>query len=241
MELEPLKKKKIFQEIVEIIQDSIRQGNLKPGDQLPTERDLTQKLNVSRTSVREALLTLEIMGYIEIRQSKGAFVREVKLEDIIEPIISAIYVDNQMVLNLLDVRELIETETTRQAAISASEDDVKKIEKAILEAQDDIRQGGIGLEGDDLFHTAIASSTDNQVYELIMYLIRDLLSKSREATLNIEGQPLKTVEDHKKIFLAIKERNPDKAQELMKEHLNKAKNNIIKLASQRAQNNPAES
>jgi len=232
MDLEPLKRKKLFQEIVERIQQSIRQGDLKPGDQLPTERDLTQQLNVSRTSVREALLTLEIMGYIEIKQSKGAFVREVKLEDIIEPITSAIYVDNQMVLDLLNVRDLIEAETSRLAALNATLEDLKKIENAIADAKNEVEKGGLGLKGDDLFHTAIASSSGNQIYELIMYLIRDLLSKSREATLKIHGQPAKTVEDHIMIFESIRDRDPERAQKYMKEHLSKAKDNIISIIKQ---------
>lgn len=231
-DLEPLKKKKLFQEIVSRIQHSIRQGDLKPGDQLPTERDLTQQLNVSRTSVREALLTLEIMGYIEIRQSKGAFVREVKLEDIIEPIISAIYVDNQMVLDLLDVRDLIETETARLAAVNATSEDLKNIEDAIIDAENEVEYGGLGLKGDDLFHAAIANSSGNQVYELIMYLIRDLLSKSREATLTIKGQPSKTIDDHRKVLDSIRGGDPEMAQKLMKEHLSKAKQNIISTIKQ---------
>jgi len=232
MELEPMQKNRLFQGIVKQIQNLIKQGYLKPGDQLPPERELTEKLNVSRTSVREALKALEIMGYIEIRAGEGAFIKETTLEDIIEPLTSAIPVEKELILDVLDVRDVIEFETAKRAALYATDKDIDDIEKAILEEKEDVETGGIGLRGDDVFHLSIARATHNQFFELIMNLIADFLTKSREATLKIPGQPLKTIEDHTKIYEAIKEKNREKAAALMKEHLTKAKKNIINLVNE---------
>jgi GntR family transcriptional repressor for pyruvate dehydrogenase complex len=227
MEFVPPKKTRLYHEIVTQIQNLIKQGLLKPGDKLPSERELTEKLKVSRTTVREALRVLEILGYIDIKAGEGAFIKEITIENILEPLKAAFSVEKKLILDLIDVREVIEVETARRAAVHASESDLKDIENTILEGIKDIEEGGIGLSGDDSFHLSIARASKNQVFELIMILIGDLLTKCKEATLKIPGQPLKTIDDHKKIYQAIKERNPKKSASLMKKHLAKAKKNIL--------------
>lgn len=229
LNIKPLKRTRLFQGIVEQVQKLIKTGLLKPGDQLPPERELAGKLNVSRTSVREAMRTLEIMGYIDIRPGEGAFIKETTIDNVLKPITSAIKVEKDLILDLLDVRDVIEVAAAKRAATYATNTDIKRIRIAILNAKEDVKAGGIGLQGDDDFHLSIAKATHNTVFEVVMNLIEDLLTKSREATLQIPGQPTKTIKDHKKIYEAIKEKKPDEAAKYMKEHLTKAKNNILRL------------
>lgn len=182
--------------------------------------------------MREALRTLEIMGYVEIKAGEGVFVKAVKLDDLLEPITTSIYVDKTLILNLLDLRDVMEMETARKAAIYGEERDLQKIEAVLLAGEEEIKTGAIGLNSDNQFHHAIAEATHNNIYVLVMNLISDLLDKSREATLKIPGQPKRTLEDHWKIYHAIRNRQPEEAAQLMKEHINKAKKNITRLVSE---------
>lgn len=232
MELRPLQKTRLFEVIVEQIQSQIKDGSLKPGEQLPGERELAERLNVSRTAVREAIRTLEMMGCVDIKPGEGVFVKEVKLDDLLKPIKTSISVDKEMILNLLDARDVIEVEAAKRAAVHATEEDIQKMSYTLIQAQKSIEQGGIGLQQDNEFHICVAEATQNPIFVLIMNLIADLLVKSREATLNIPGEPEKTLDDHKEIYQAIACKNPEKASTLMKEHIFKGKKNIIRLVKE---------
>ncbi|MFZ5754847.1 MAG: FadR/GntR family transcriptional regulator [Bacillota bacterium] len=225
--LEPMKRTRLYEGIVKQLKDLITQGVLKPGDKLPTERELAETLNVSRTAVREALRALEIMGFIYGRPGEGTFVREITIDSIIEPFASIILKERSHILDLLHVRSLLEVETARLAALHATEEDLKAIEEGITIMEEEIQSGNIGLRGDDTFHLAIATASQNQVLLKIMNLIGDMLSSSREATLKIPNQPLKTVRDHREIFEAIKAGDENLAAHYMREHLEKAKQNIL--------------
>ncbi len=229
MVFEPLQKTRLFEGIVEQIQSQIKNGILNIGDRLPPERELSDMLNVSRVSVREALRTLEIMGYISIRAGEGAFVKETKLNDLLEPITTAISIDKTLILNLLDLRDVIEIETARRAAMHADEMDLKKIYSTLKVGEREIEEGQIGLKGDHMFHIAVAEATHNSMFSFVMNLISDLLNKGREATLEIPGQPVRTLVDHEEIYQAIAEKDSDKAAKLMKAHIDKAKMNITKI------------
>jgi GntR family transcriptional regulator, transcriptional repressor for pyruvate dehydrogenase complex len=127
MSFEPLSRTRLFEDIVQQILDQIKSGDLKPGDKLPSERDLSEMLNVSRNSLREALRALEMMNFIEIKPGEGAIVREVTISNLLDPVTDAISIDQKLMLDLLDVREIIEIETARRAAIKGTEEDFKAI------------------------------------------------------------------------------------------------------------------
>jgi len=224
----PLAKTRLFESIVMQIREQIQSGALKPGDKLPSERDLAEMMDVSRNSLREALRTLEMMKYLEIRSGEGVFVKDVSINDLMDPIVDAISVDNVLLLDLLDVREIIEVETARRAAVVGTESDFQKILSAIERAEEKVANSGIGLDEDHGFHLAIAEATHNQAFLMIFILISEALMKNMEATLTISGQPEKTISDHKKVYHAIRSRKPEEAAKLMKEHIVKARKNLEK-------------
>ena len=222
----PLAKTRLFESIVTEIREQIQSGVLKPGDKLPSERELAEMMDVSRNSLREALRTLEMMNYVEIRSGEGVFVKEVSINDLVDPIIDAISVDNVLLFDLLDVREIIEVETARRAAVNGTEEDFLKIKTAIERAEKRVANSGIGLDEDHGFHLAIAEATHNQAFLMIFILISEALMKNMEATLTIPGQPEKTIADHKAVCKAICSRQPEKAAHLMKDHIIKARKNL---------------
>ena len=126
--LKPLKKTRLYEEIIKQLTDLINNGSLKPGDKLPTERDLAVQLNVSRTAIREALRSLEMMGFIESKVGEGTFVKEITLNNVIDPFSSILSKDKKLVAELIEVRILLESEIARLAAARINDDKAAEIE-----------------------------------------------------------------------------------------------------------------
>jgi len=227
MKFEPVKRKRIYEDIVNQILEQINKGMLNPGDKLPAEREMASLMNTSRNSVSEAYRTLELIGFVDIRPGGGAFVEEIDFQNFFKPFSDMISEDEMLILDTLNARDLIEVETAKLAAKNASDEELEKLKSIIKKAKDSIEKGNQSLVYDDEFHIIIAQASHNSIFSMIMHLIRDSLSASAEATLKIEGQPAKTVNDHEKILNAIISGDPVKAGNAMKKHLDKAKKNII--------------
>jgi GntR family transcriptional repressor for pyruvate dehydrogenase complex len=223
--LEPLKKTRLYEEIVKQMIDLIEGGSLKPGDKLPPERQLAEELNVSRTAIREALRSLESMGYIESKVGGGTFIREISLDNALIPFSSVLSQDKNLIKELLEVRQLLESEIALLASKRASAEDIERMEAALDLMRQEVDSGEIGLRGDNAFHNALALASQNMAMSKILGLCDELLSRSRESTLRIPGQPAKSLEDHVSIYHAIKDKDHVLAQQLMKQHMIKAQEN----------------
>jgi len=220
--LEPLKKTRLYEEIVKQLTDLIEEGKLLPGDKLPPERQLADELHVSRTAIREALRSMETMGYIESKVGGGTFVKAISLGNVLNPFSAMLSQNKQLIAELLEVRLLLEAEITLLASKRATQGDYDAIQQALDDMKADIQNGGIGLKGDNAFHDALAQASKNAAMGEILRMCAGLISKSRETTLQIPGQPAKSLEDHTAIFVAVKNKSHDLAQQLMKEHIRKA-------------------
>src|SRR5438270_7377058 len=132
--LEPVRRSRIYEHIVEQIHALIREGRWAPGDQIPPERELAERFRVSRTSVREALRALEMQGVIESRQGGGTFVRTADTEALVPPLAAAILRGQRELAEVLEVRELIEPGIARGAASRASAEHISEVE-ALLDKQ----------------------------------------------------------------------------------------------------------
>ncbi len=215
----PIKSTRIYEEIVRQVKALIAERRLKSGDQLPPERDLAEQFKVSRTSVREALRTLESLGLIEIRPGEGTFVREVSVESLIEPLAQVILSQREAVLELFEARRLLEPAIAGLAARRATKDEINEMER-ILEAQaKEVAAGLTGLAQDAAFHAAIAGSARNRAIMRIVNALMDLLTQSREETLQTPGRPTRSHQDHMRILAAIRRRDEVEAQQAMLNHL----------------------
>lgn len=224
--LSPLKKSRLYEEIVRQLQELIRNGTLKPGDKLPPERELAQELNVSRTAIREALRSLESMGFIESRVGNGTFIRQITLNNIMEPYAEIIAQDRKLIMELIDVRLLLEVEIARLAAERIDEGKIPAIDSALAQMRREIDSGEIGIGGDNAFHAALAAAAGNSAMMRILDMCADLLSTTRQATLRIPGQSAKSLMDHAEIAGAVKRGDRENAARLMREHLLKAQRNL---------------
>jgi GntR family transcriptional repressor for pyruvate dehydrogenase complex len=219
MDLAPIKSTRIYEEIVRQIKTMIAEGRLKSGDQLPPERDLAEKFVVSRTSVREALRALESLRLVEIRPGEGTFVREVSVESLIEPLALVMLSQREAISELFEARGMLEPAIAGLAAVRATPEEVSEMERILEEQAKEIAAGRTGLAQDAQFHAAMGAAAHNRAITRIAHAVMDLLTQSREESLNTPGRPTRSHEDHRRILDAIIRRDEAGARQAMLDHL----------------------
>jgi GntR family transcriptional repressor for pyruvate dehydrogenase complex len=225
--IEPIKKSRLSEEVLRRLKAMIIDGTFKPGDQLPSERELSEMFQVSRASIREALRILETLGFLEAKVGVGGgtFVKEVSIDALVNPFSELLGSEKELIMEMLDFRRVLETEIARSAAEQRTDDDLRHIEETIEQMRKNITSGGIGVEGDTAFHDAVAEASGNRVFRKMLSMAKSLLVQTRRTTLEIPGQPEKSVIDHREIFEAIRAGDGDLAAARMNEHLVKARRN----------------
>ncbi|PYM74045.1 MAG: GntR family transcriptional regulator [Candidatus Rokuibacteriota bacterium] len=211
MELEPVKSIRIYEDIVRQVKALIADGRLNSGDRLPPERELAERFRVSRTSVREALRSLQSRGLIEIRAGEGAFVRDVSVEALIEPL--------ALVGELFEARRILEPAIAALAARRASREEVGEMERILEEQAREVAQGRTGMAQDSALHAAIAEAAHNRAIVRIVNALLDLLSQSREESLLTPGRPTRSHHDHRRMLRAIRRGDEAGAYRAMRTHL----------------------
>ena len=219
MELEPVKSIRIYEDIVRQVKALIADGRLTSGDRLPPERELAERFRVSRTSVREALRSLQSRGLIEIRAGEGAFVRDVSVEALIEPLALVILPHREAVGELFEARRILEPAIAALAARRATPEDIAEMARILEEQAKEVAQGRTGLIQDAAFHGAMAASAHNRAISRIDGALMDLLTQSREESLHTPGRPTRSHEDHQRILDAIRRRDEVGAHRAVLDHL----------------------
>jgi GntR family transcriptional regulator, transcriptional repressor for pyruvate dehydrogenase complex len=215
-----VKHTKISEEIVNQVRSLISEGKLKPGDRLPPERELIKQFGVSRPTLREALKSLIGMGFLQVSQAKRTLVRSITSERMEDPLLRLIKTDTQKIFDLIEVRKGMEAWSSFYAAHRATEDDIRQLETIIKEMKAAFEKGRSWEKEDADFHLAIAQATHNTVQTHIMSTIYDLLRESAARVFTDRKKIKKLIEQHCRIFNAIKNHATDKARERTLEHLN---------------------
>ncbi|MFW6106265.1 MAG: FadR/GntR family transcriptional regulator, partial [Desulfovermiculus sp.] len=175
--LKRTKRQRLYKDIISQIQKLIQEGTLKPGDQLLPERKLSEKLGVSRTAIREALTALDSMGFIEITPGGGSYVKEIDIENVIEPLAIIMLKEKEDVLQLLEAREILETEIIKLAAKRATSNDISRVYRAAREMENDAKNNRDADNSDVNFHLEIAMSSHNDVLYNIMNMMAKLMKE----------------------------------------------------------------
>jgi GntR family transcriptional regulator, transcriptional repressor for pyruvate dehydrogenase complex len=217
--LEPIKSTRIYEEIVRQVRLLISDGRLKSGDRLPPERDLAEQFRVSRTSVREALRALESRGLVEIRAGEGAFVRDISVDSLVEPLALVILPHREAVGELFEARRLLEPAIAGLAARRATPDEIGEMERILDEQAREVAHGRTGVAQDSAFHAAFANSAHNRAISRIVTALMDLLTQSREESLQTPGRPQRSHQDHRRILDAIRRRDEVAAHRAVIDHL----------------------
>ena len=221
----PLKRVRLYEEVAEQIKQSIFDGQLRPGDPLPPERELSSMFNVGRPTVREALRTLDVLGLIEMNPiEKGYVVRENDvaqfLETLGEQLSWLIKPDRKTLSDLWEVRKYIELGVSHGVAQNAAEEDFKAIDEMLeeMEAVVDDFDAYFPLAAD--FHKQLALITGNRFFYIIWSMIQKIMLKGYTPMLRdlFPDGPRKLSDANKRIVDAIKSKDPEKINEAMEYH-----------------------
>jgi DNA-binding FadR family transcriptional regulator len=223
LEVQKISKRKIPQEIAEQIITLISNGDLAPGDKLPTEKKLEEMFGVSRPSIREALSALEMAEIIEMRHGEGSFIRDIDLNTHIHPLAVKMLIKSGTVYEILEARKAIEGYTVILAAQHATQEDLRDLENILAKMKEEMKLGHLGEENDLIFHLRIAKASHNsilyQVMESLSGLMKHCQKHTRQYSRCIPGRPREIVNQHIKIFQAIVNKKPNAAQKAMLDHL----------------------
>ena len=235
--LRVIKKTRIHEEVVTQIHELIRRGKLKAGDQLPSERELAETFKVSRTSVREALRTLETKGLIISRTGMGNFIADLPIESLVAPLAKLLIEEKAALADIFELRKLIEPHIAALAAERATNRDIERM-KAILEKQSAaVSRGDTGVEADAELHFAIGQATQNQALEKLVSGLMEILSHSREESLQPLDRRRASIESHRKILTAIEQHDKAKAQRAMFHHIEQVEDNVLSSGKKQADYN----
>jgi GntR family transcriptional repressor for pyruvate dehydrogenase complex len=230
--IEPVKRSRIYEHIVEQIRALIREGRWAPGDQIPPERELAERFRVSRTSVREALRALEMQGVIESRQGGGTFVRTADTEALVPPLAAAILRGRQELAEVLEVRELIEPGVARQAAKRATDEHIAELESLLERQRECIRLGRSFVDEDTAFHYTLARAADNHILLRLHNVILDLLRESRQSYLHVPDRPQLSLRGHEAILLAVKAHDAEAAYAASLAHITEVRDGILRAIAE---------
>jgi len=218
-EFQAVRKGRRYEQVAEQIQRLVVKQVLKPGDHLPSERELAAKFGVSRSSIRDAIRTLEVIGILEPRQGHGTVVRELSTDSLVVPLASALIHKRHLVLELLDVRRMIEPALAARAATNATQAEIARLEEILRRQGEKMRRGEDTVEEDSEFHYTIALAARNTVVLHVLDVLMDLLRESRERFLQLSGRRERSYADHRRILRAIKRRDAAAAATASRVHL----------------------
>lgn len=237
MEIKREKRTRLYRDIVKQIRQLIQDGSLAPGDQLLPERQLAEKLGVSRSAVREALTALDSMGFIDITPGGGAYIKKISMENMIEPLAGIMLKEKENVFDLLEARKILEVEIVKLAAERANKTDLYQIREAAIEMYNDVSNNRDADDSDITFHLSIAKASQNTVLYDIMTMLSGLMKESYGPSRKelIRG-PINTWCDQNfEIYEAIKNKNPGLASELITKHLQLAESELRRLLDSEAE------
>jgi GntR family transcriptional repressor for pyruvate dehydrogenase complex len=207
--------------ILDEITRLITEGILKPGDRLPSENELAERFGVGRSSLREAMRALQLLGIIEVIQGKGTFLRQTY----VLPLASDWTRISRMGLisQVMEARQIIEVAIAQLAAERATEEDIAAMRAAIRRAEQAHGDPMISGEASVEFHLALAEATHNEVLALMYKTVRDLYLETARQTQMTPGSVENRLQDHRRILECVEQRNPELASKLMAEHIEKGR------------------
>jgi GntR family transcriptional repressor for pyruvate dehydrogenase complex len=212
-------------EIVEQIIDLISRGVLKPGERLPSEKELCLRFGVGRTTIREALRSMAVMGVLDGRVGEGTFVSTDSRRYLEKTLQWGLLIDRKNVSDLVETRLMLESQTAYAAADRATEENFQEIQEALEGMQRSLESPEEYLEHDLQFHLAIARATQNTILFNLLSMTRGYLqtwiseSLSKPSTRRIRLRAESSVREHQKILQALRKRKPAEARQAMTEHI----------------------
>lgn len=219
--LRPLKRTSLSDGIVDQVTALISSGSLKPGDRIPSEKQLCEQFGVGRTSVREAVRSLSVIGILESRAGSGTFVSTNSTRHIERTFQWGVLLDPRLVDNLIETRLMLESQTAYLAATRGTAADLKVLERAIQGMEDSLTDWKSFLQHDLRFHLRIAQAARNSILESLLTTIRGHLHGWLHETLNYSSTHRTSLsnDQHRRILHTLETHDGEAAKNAMREHV----------------------
>ena len=225
----PVQSIKVFEQIADQIEKRILNGELRCGDRLPTERELAEQFQASRTAVREAMKILAQKGLVEMRPGRGTIV----IDGAPEAMQNSIGLVMKLQVgevggsdNLVEVREIFETEIAALAAARATDEELAAMREAIRVMDESLNDADAYIAADNQFHQALAKATQNSLILILIDSIVNPLSEQRKHVFAVEGGPQRGQFHHRRILESIIRRDPESARAAMRAHLQQVREDV---------------
>lgn len=223
----PVQPGRLYEQIVEQIEERILSGELQEGDQLPTERELAEQFEVSRTAVREAINALMQRGLVEAHPGRGTFVTY-RTSQALKHSLGLMMRIGQAgkSAHLVEIREILEPEIAARAATRAAEEHITALQEAVETMDVSLDDADAFIAADDRFHLALAEATQNSLILTLLDPIVELLHEQRIRISRTSGGPERGQYHHKRILDAIIRRDAEGARQAMQAHLQQVREDI---------------
>ena len=215
-QLRPVMRPRLYEVIVEQLCAYIADNEMSPGDRLPAERDLAAKLGVSRASLSQALVALEVQGVLSVRHGDGAILVRPPTE---ERAIKALREHADRIPDIIEAREALEVKLAGLAAARRTDAEMAAIDAAIDKMESEIEAGDRGVVGDEMFHEALTAAAHSSLLAKLMHEISGLIRETRIESLSQEDRPRASLEGHRRIAEAVRTQNPQEASRAMADHI----------------------
>ena len=230
--IEPIRRSRLYQDIVSQIESLLDRGELHPGDQLPPERALAEQFQVSRASVREALRSLELLGVVQTHAGGGTFVRRTVPEDLARPL-SNLITRGHTISDVIEVRGLIEPAIAAAAAKRINAAELAELRTVLEDQGRKVAAGEPYVEEDTRFHELIGQAARNELLTTMLGVIWDVLRSSREQWLQTNQRAHASVDAHRRILTALETHDADAACLSAAEHIHAVGEGILTLIAEK--------
>ncbi|MEU5168042.1 MULTISPECIES: FadR/GntR family transcriptional regulator [Streptomyces] len=214
--LRPVGRSRLYEQVLDRLRSYATESGLVAGDRLPPERDLAQRLGVSRASVKQAIVVLEVQGLVEVRHGGGTYLLGDGLDA--EPV-DRLVERRRRLPDVLEAREALETKLAELAAERRTEQDLTALRAALAHMAAEIADGGHGVEGDRRFHASVTAAAHSALLAEFMQSIADQITESRHESLRQPGRPGRSLTQHRAILDAIEEQRGKAAAAAMRRHV----------------------
>jgi GntR family transcriptional repressor for pyruvate dehydrogenase complex len=214
--LRPVERPRLYEQLVERLLGLVRELQLVPGDRFPPERELATSLDVSRATVRQALVALEVQGVVEVRHGDGTILRAAPQDD---AVLDAFRAHERLLPEVIDARMALEVRIAELAALRRTDEDLAQIDAALALMEEQIQRGERGLDGDEHFHAAVTRAAHSALLADLMKAIAAPISESRVQSLSQQGRPPRSLRSHRQIAEAIRAGNARSAVRRMRAHI----------------------
>ncbi len=229
----PVERTKLTSSVFEQLLSYVVKGSWKPGDRIPPERELCQQLGIARTSLREALKAMELVGMLDSRVGDGTFVCP-RSEFLSRPLLWAFTgTDHEELQDIMEARTIIEENLAGLAAERGTPEQIEEIGRAVQMMRDSIARGDSILEADMAFHLAVSAAAQNGVLRNAVHLLRNLMRQWILYKFLIPDIPQAVLKRHVAIYRAIAARKPNAARSAMRFHLEETVKLVTHVVEQR--------